>query len=136
MAHSLTSFAALAAGMVATLEHEMSKALEESGQIVEKEAKRVIGTYDYNWKPLAASTLARKSADTPLLETGEMRESIEHTVLGHTAYVGTDDEKAAFHEFGTSKIPARPFLRGALDHKITDIVEATGRRVHGTLLRR
>lgn len=136
MAHSLLSFAAHVASMVAMVEHANHSALEKAGKIVEKEAKRVIGTYDYNWTPLAESTLARKASDTPLLETGEMRESITHTVQDHTAYIGTDNEKAIYHELGTSRIPARPFLRGALDEKIDEIVEATGRHVHGTLVTR
>jgi hypothetical protein len=41
------------------------------------EAKRVIGTYDYDWPQLSPETLARKFFNTPLLETGEMRDSIE-----------------------------------------------------------
>lgn len=134
--YPLAGFAALTASMAADIERAMQKSLEEAGKIVENEAKRVIGTYDYNWKPLASSTLARKSADTPLLETGEMRESINHTVQGHIAYVGSDNDKALYHELGTSRIPARPFLRGALDEKVEEIVEATGRRVHGKLISR
>ncbi len=140
MAHSLTSFAAHIAGMVGTLEHSIKDAAKEAGEIVEKEAKRVIGTYDYGWAPLAESTLERKSADTPLLETGEMRDSIEHTVrikwlgLRYVTYVGSNNQKAVWHELGTPTIPARPFLRGAVDEKIEDIVEATGRRVHSKLL--
>ena len=63
------------------IEHEMHEAsrliVRQACVMVAAEAKRVIGTYDYGWKPLAASTLEKKSADTPLLETGEMRASIE-----------------------------------------------------------
>lgn len=133
--HSLLGFSSLVTGLVAEMEHAIHHALEEAGEMVEKEAKRVIGTYDYNWVPLAPSTLAQKSADTPLLETGEMRESIEHTIQGHTAYVGSDNQKAVYHELGTSRIPARPFLQGALDHEIEEIVQRTGHRVHGRLIR-
>lgn len=132
---SLTSFAAVVTGMIVEVDHAMREALEEAGTIVQEEAQRVIGTYDYNWTPLSPYTLARKSADTPLLETGEMRESIQHEVNGNIipglrVYIGSDNMKAVWHEFGTSRIPARPFLRGALDHTIRDIVHRTGRRVH------
>ena len=39
-----------------------------------------------------SSTLARKSADTPLLETGEMRDSITHSVEGNEARVGASQQ--------------------------------------------
>lgn len=133
---NLLGFAAFATGLVAHMEHEIHNSLEEAGKIVEEEAKRVIGTYDYNWTPLAASTLARKAADTPLLETGEMRDSIEHSVSGRTAYIGSNSDKAVWHELGTSKVPPRPFLQGAVDHKIEEIVEKTGHNVHASLIRR
>jgi hypothetical protein len=82
-------------------------------QMIADEAKRVIGTYDYGWPSLAPSTLAKKSADTPLLETGKMRASIEWNASGNTGAVGSDDDVAVYQELGTSKIPPRPFLMGA-----------------------
>jgi hypothetical protein len=41
-----------------------------------------------------------------LVETGELRDSIEKTIGHHVAWVGTDDDKAVWQEFGTSTIPA------------------------------
>jgi len=38
--------------------------------------------------PVTPSTLAKKSADTPLLETGEMRDSIECVVTAATVSLG------------------------------------------------
>lgn len=90
--------------------------LEHAAQVVEEEAKRVLGTYDYGWPRLKPSTVARKTTgDSPLLETGEMRESITHwvNVETHTAYVGSNNPKAKWHELGTSRVPPRSFLRGA-----------------------
>ena len=131
--HSLTSAAAhfaTIAGEMAIVEHH---ALEKACVIVETEAKRVIGTYEYDWTPLAASTLARKKADTPLLETGEMRESIEHTVQGSDGYVGSNDMKAVYQELGTATIPARSFLEGAARHKEHEVLEETGRAMIAAL---
>jgi hypothetical protein len=82
-------------------------------ELVAAEAQRVIGTYDYGWPSLAASTLAKKSADTPLLETGEMRGSIQWNSSGNIGFVGSDNDKAVWQEYGTSRIPPRPFLAGA-----------------------
>jgi hypothetical protein len=109
-------------GTEALLEHEL---LEHVCKDIEKRAKEKIGEYQGRagpfeaWKPLAESTLSEKKAlgyappDNPLLRTGEMRDSIEHKVVGHTGYVGSDSNTALFQELGTVSIPARSFLGGA-----------------------
>jgi HK97 gp10 family phage protein len=126
---TLTGFAAFLGGLAVEVEHIKHAALERAATIVETEAKRVIGTYEYGWKPLASSTLARKSADTPLLETGQMRDSITHSVEGNVARVGSSLDKALYHEMGTSKIPPRPFLQGAVHHKMPEIMHEIGHTV-------
>jgi HK97 gp10 family phage protein len=98
-------------------------ALEAAAVVLESEAKRVIGTHDYNWPPLADSTVARKGDDDPLIVNASadpgalIRNTIEHNVGGREAQVGSDSDVAVFNEFGTSKIPPRPFLGGAVDAK-------------------
>jgi phage gpG-like protein len=67
------------------------------------------------WPPRAQSTISDKASHSfptpkPLLRTGEMRDSIEHTVHGLEGAVGSDCEIAAFQELGTSRIPPRSFL--------------------------
>jgi phage gpG-like protein len=130
---SLTGFAAFATHMIVELDHTQHTCLERAAVIVETEAKRVIGTYDYNWTPLAPSTLANKSADTPLLETGEMRDSITHNVDSHEAMVGSDNDKAVYQELGTRSIPARSFLVGSAQHMEADVVREIGQRMHERL---
>jgi hypothetical protein len=81
------------------------------------EAKRVIGTYEYGWPALK-------------LETGEMRDSIEKTIISdEEAEVGSSNMKAVWQELGTSRgIPARSFLRAAAMKKsqqIIDLAKAT-----------
>jgi hypothetical protein len=85
----------------------------------EEKAKEAIGTYDYGWPQLAESTLERKSANTPLLETGEMRDSVSHkaelSAEGAEGVVYSDDKTALYQELGTSRgIPPRPFLYPSL----------------------
>jgi HK97 gp10 family phage protein len=126
---SPAAFAAFLPVLALEVEHEKHKLLEKAAVIVEEEAKRVIGTYDYNWPPLAPSTLAKKSADTPLLETGEMRDSIEHKVSHDEAHIGSNNDKAVFQELGTAKIPPRSFLAGALQHKAEEIVKKIGQDI-------
>lgn len=105
-------------------------ALEKVCGIIEDEVKAVIGTNAYNWPPLSESTIAKHGGDTPLLETGALQSSMQHTVHGSTAFVGTNDKKAEYHEGGTKTIPPRPFLLGALLHKQREIEEA----LHGEII--
>lgn len=82
---------------------------------VATEAKAVLGTYAYGWKPLAASTLAHKSTgDSPLLERGDTRASVEYKAelspTGAEGLVYSNDKVALWQELGTVHIPARSFL--------------------------
>jgi hypothetical protein len=98
------------------------------------EAKRVLGTYDYGWPSLKAETIARKiHGDTPLLETGELRASIEWIADGNHGAVGSNNDKAVWHEFGTSRIPPRPFLAGAAAHVEAKIHKMAARAVVAVL---
>lgn len=115
---NLVQGAALFAEMAVAYERGVHDALEKACVIIETEAKHVIGTYEYGWPPLKPETIARKAnGDTPLLETGEMRDSIEHYVEGKSGFVGSNDDKAVWQELGTSRIPPRSFLGGAAARK-------------------
>lgn len=131
---TLTGFAAFLGTLEAEVKHANHSALEKAARIVEEEAKRVIGTYDYNWPPLAASTLAKKAADTPLLESGALRDSIEHTVTHDEAQIGSNSDIALYQELGTSRIPPRSFLAGSLQHKADEVVKVIGREIHGAMI--
>jgi hypothetical protein len=48
-----------------------------------------------------------------LLETGELRDSVQWTSEGNQGWVGSNNDRAVWHELGTSKIPPRSFLAGA-----------------------
>ena len=92
-------------------------ALETAASWIEDEAKRVIGTYEFDWPQLAASTQADRTRkgfapNEPLLRSGEMRDSITHeiTVPGEEAIIGSDSDVAVYQELGTTTIPPRPFL--------------------------
>jgi phage gpG-like protein len=99
------------------LEHETKEVehaiVARACEMVCAEAKRVIGEGYPEWPALSPETLAHKMGKGPLLETGELRASIEWNAEGNQGFVGTDNEKGLWHELGTAKIPPRPFLMGA-----------------------
>ncbi|HHA1936229.1 TPA: hypothetical protein ACOEP6_004741 [Enterobacter ludwigii] len=110
--------------------------LEVVARTIEEEAKEEIGVYQPAvgpfdaWAPLAESTKADRvrqgySEDDPLLRSGELRDSISHRVMGLAAVVGSTDDKAVWQEYGTDRIPPRPFIGPAYVksfHKITEMV--------------
>ena len=116
---SLSSFPGLAARLAmaeADVKMATEAGLEKTCQLIEDRAKEAIGNDDYifGWPRLAQSTIDRKGFERPLYETGKLKDSIGHLVEGNVGYVGTNDPVAPYQEFGTSKIPPRPFLGGAL----------------------
>lgn len=131
MANSLLDGAAFFTGVGLQLERQTKKSVEMACRIVRDEAKRVLGTYDYGWTPLADTTVARKATgDSPGLETGAMRKSISFEVdgsrLNWTGYVGTNDPHAYWFELGTRKQPPRSFLGGAAMHKEAEVKKIFG----------
>jgi len=67
------------------------------------------------WAPLAPRYAAWKArrfgAGLRILErTGALRRSISTRVEGNAIVASTDVPYAAFHQFGTRRLPARPFL--------------------------
>jgi phage gpG-like protein len=100
-------------------------ALDRAGHKFVEHIRAAIGTYEYGWEPLAESTIERKaSGDTPLLESGELRDSYGYEIRGNRDLViGSDNMKARWHEFGTSHIPPRPVIGGTLQFHGKEIFE-------------
>lgn len=69
------------------------------------------------WQPISADTIARKGHSRILIETGDMRDSIEADleVAQGELLIKSDDPKLPYHEFGLPErnLPARPVLRPA-----------------------
>ena len=122
---SLGDLALLFAALPAHEAHALNEGLEKCAKQIEKTAQDEIGHYQsavgpfQDWAELAESTEADKAskgypANAPLLRTGEMRDSIKHEVDGLEAVIGSTDEKMAYHEFGTNRIPPRPVMGPAV----------------------
>jgi bacteriophage HK97-gp10 putative tail-component len=83
-------------------------------EMVANAAKEALGTYEFGWISLKPETIARKMrGDSPLLETGAMRDSIEWNASGLEGHVGSNSDIAVFQELGTVKTPPRSFLGAA-----------------------
>jgi phage gpG-like protein len=107
--------------------------LQEGAELLAAEAKRAVDAYDANWTP---SSPATSGADTPLFETGGLRDSIEHLVSEDAAYVGSNDEAAFSQEFGTDTIPPRPFLSVVAAAKQVELEELVASRVEAVMKKR
>jgi phage gpG-like protein len=118
-------------GFFAGLAREMAghkQELEAAAVILEKEANALPGEYQDGWPALQPETIARKDAgDSPLLETGSFKDGISHNSDEHEAYVGSDDARAKYFEFGTSKMPARPVFAVAKIKAEEEIKSAVGK---------
>lgn len=63
------------------------------------------------WAPLKPSSVrGRRTPSDILVDTGRLRNSIASKVYGNTAEIGTNVFYGKFHQFGTRKMVARPFL--------------------------
>lgn len=99
---------------------------------------KTLGKWTPEWN--LSSRKKRRNDDHPLLDTGELADSIGMTAIfpplsipgEGTVWVGTPSKKAAMHEYGSKKmighnplpnheqIPPRPFLNPAVDHVLND----------------
>jgi phage gpG-like protein len=123
LASGAAFFAALAKEFVGH-----AKELEAAAVILETEAKSYPGTYQDGWPALADSTVARKATgDSPLLETSDMRDSIQHSSDAREANVGSNDPKFKFSEFGTAKELPRPVFGLAIVKAEPAILAAVGK---------
>lgn len=119
-------------------------ASEIGAKLVQKAAKHKIGEYQDavgpfpEWEELADSTEMQKAragypVDSPLLRTGEMRDSISYHASPAGFEVGSPSEIAVYQEFGTATIPPRPFLGPALFENAPAVVEALGKSIEANL---
>jgi phage gpG-like protein len=143
MTYSLIEFAAKLAIASAEMEIATREVIAAACAILAEEAKSLIGVPHPEWPALAAVTLERKDGvNSPLLESGEMRDSIAWNSDAHEGYVGSNDPLLRFHEFGSDKAgaawggpnPPRPVLGLALLKKEKEIYAMAGRAAMAAML--
>lgn len=141
----MSAFAAHLLTVAVAVEKAEHQILESAAVMVEKRAKEKIGEYQEQvgpfiaWPELAESTKADRAKqgyteDEPLLRSGEMRDSIEHTVQGNVAQIGSNSDIAVYQELGTEHIPPRSFLGGAAAETVPTLLEMTGKAMVATLV--
>lgn len=138
---SLTDFGAfMKLAVPVAMAAELKRGLEASAKAIEETAKAEIGKYQSDvgpfpgWPELAESTQAERerlgyTPNDPLLRRGDLRDSIERQVGNLEAVIGSKSEIAAYQEFGTDRIPARPFIGPAAFRNKDKIAKAVGAAV-------
>jgi HK97 gp10 family phage protein len=112
--------------VVARMPAAKERGLLKAGHVVAERAKSKLGTYQAGWPPLKPETIARKATgDSPLLETGAMRNTIAEHASPAKATI-TVGGPALWQELGTSKMPPRPFMGPALRESAGEIEAAIG----------
>lgn len=120
---AFASHLAIVSGATKIALHE---GVKKSVELIQATAKAEIGVYQDGfgttqgdigafpaWAQLAESTERQKEImgyplDSPLLATGEFRDSIVKEAVGLKGVVASDDELAMWHEMGTDRMPPRP----------------------------
>jgi phage gpG-like protein len=136
MAFSLESFASLLIKATVLMPTVEAEAMEKAAAMLETEAKHVIGSNALASN--AEATLAHKDGvNTPGVDTGETRDSITHNSDRHEAYIGSNDERLKWLEYGTGKVgsawggpnPPRPVLGITVLRKGDEAAEIVGQAI-------
>jgi len=86
-----------------------------------KKYPEIFKTINKQFLPAAGVELQKEVVRTirvkSIVDTGRLRDSINYKVSGDEVAVGTNVEYAPYHEYGTRKMAARPYMRPSLDSK-------------------
>lgn len=119
--NDLSSFLTHLAVTERAIQRTTTEALDRAARLIQQDARKRIGKYQdavgpfQDWAELAESTQEERArlgypANEPLLREGDLRNSIQREVVGDEAVIGSKSDIAAYQEFGTSRIPPRPFI--------------------------
>lgn len=87
--------------------------LKVAAEYIKSQCEEVIGTPQTEWRPLTEATERIKESggypqNSPLLRTGEYKESIKTRVSPGEALIYSTVPQAAYQEYGTKWAPPRP----------------------------
>lgn len=120
--------------------HQLERGGVKAAASIAGRARSKIGVMQPSWAPLSPRTLEDKarlgySGDgSPLLRTGEMRDSIGSRTTGDLKYSigsdykvsGTEVPLLQLHELGTKNMPPRPVLGPAAIEQRREVQEILG----------
>lgn len=88
--------------------------IQSNADEVEQEMKAKMTS----WLEAIGLDAASTAASVAPVDTGRLKDSIDHAVVDNEVYIGTNVEYAPYQEFGTSRgVPGRHFLQfGATAH--------------------
>lgn len=135
--HSLEAFAGHLAKQAIVADAFIHEGLDRAAKLVETTAKSEFGHYQPQtgpfpeWPELADSTQEQREAmgytpNDPLYRTGSIRDSVSRAVHGLDAVVGSTSDLMIYHEFGTSRMPARPVFGPAVFRNRKEIQTLVG----------
>jgi phage gpG-like protein len=125
MISNLGSGAAMLAALSKAIEREIQLGIEQAARMVETEMKGELGTQQGQVAHLPAWAPVKSNPDSPLLLTGDLRNSISTVVGDKEAFIGTPDEKAVHLEYGTKDFAPHSFVERAMvvtEPKIKDMM--------------
>lgn len=129
-----SKFDRLMADFPACLARARKRALQDIGQHVASRATLAFRTEALRPSPWAPRKASRRDDGHPLLiRSGTLRQSISWRFVGDDAVVvGSGQKYARYHQFGTKRMPARPFF--PIDGN-GGLVPAMERKIKGTIRR-
>lgn len=103
--------------VVPNIPSAMREGLHEVGEVITASAQAKFGEYQPavykfpKWAPLSEATIESGNPNnTPLLRTGETRDSVDYTIDGDNVVIGSSEPTMVYHEVGTKTEPPRPVL--------------------------
>ena len=126
----------IAGTMGAAVSHEI---LDILGATVAGRIRSKFGVYQKGWPKLSETTIDRKGFDSPLIDQGDLSQSISYDVHPTFVEIGSTDPVSRYQEFGTSfnpqgsPVPPRPFVGPAADEVMNELLPGIGAMVAATI---
>lgn len=98
------------------LEVAVAETMERSKEIAEAK----FGVYQRGWEDLSWSTV-QKHGDTPLLDTGETKDSLYIKVEGVRGVLASTSKTLIYSEYGTSNEPPRPLMKESVRQAMREV---------------
>lgn len=117
--------------------------LKDESKQIQDAIKNVINNQTQNWTPLKSDTVKKKGSSKMLIETGQLVDSITVIPQSDLEYIIapegnhssglSNSQLAIYHEYGTEKVPPRPFIRPVFEENAPQVVSEMKEIVRETI---